>query len=81
MHHVLLELLMLVGGPEVRGGKVLMSNYFLIYVRILGVVLKVEAVVASEEGLGGGEARVGRLGFLVGRGFCWLGQWLQQGGL
>ena len=49
VHHVLLELLVLVpGGPEVRGGKVLMSNYFLICVRVLGVVLKVEEVVASE---------------------------------
>jgi hypothetical protein len=58
VHHVLLELqVLLLVDPEVRGGKVLLGC-FLLYVRILGVVFKVEELIPPDEGLGEGQASV-----------------------
>ena len=81
VHHVLLELLVLLVGPEVRRRKGLLGC-LLLCVRVLGIVFKVEELIASHEGLGGGQASVEGPRLLRGRGgFYWLSQWLEQGGL
>jgi len=83
VHHVLLELLVLVD-PEVRGGNLLLRwlvRYFLFHFRILWVVFKVEKLIPSDKGLGGCQASVERLSFLIGRGLCLLNHWFYQGGL
>ena len=84
VHYVLLELLVLVDSTEVRGGKVLLRRLvsnFLICIRIFGVVFKVKELISSDKGIRGGQACVDGLGFLLGRGFCWLYHWLKQGRL
>ncbi len=51
VHHALFELLVLVDSPKVRRGEVLLRwlvNNFLIYIRMLRVVLKVEELVPSD---------------------------------
>jgi hypothetical protein len=59
-----------------------MLGYLSSYVRVLGVVFKVQELIPSHKGLGGGQASVEGPRFLRGRGsFCWLCHWLKQGGL